>query len=699
MKINETKFSYNSENATDPVFRQPNTYTCSEAISYFVYVDIDTSPKNDIPDITHKEEWIQKTLKGYCETFIHEDLSQNQLRDAHQWTEKKIKEAYLGVELNFSFLVIQVQEDLNEGQGSLFRTTVGCLGPYHLCSFQAGSMMSLFHGNQKTTAPEHNKYAIKTFLFDSSQKLIVIPSELAPHLKISFEKNPSSSTFFNQVNQNLSTCLTWKRIRSNVRAIEFTQEKKMTHPIEEEISPPAYALVPRNNKIIGLCLLSLALVSGTFATKYFSDDSSNLISLSNNPSTPNESMVASIQSDKEALQQAVLYKNEAINDLENQIDQLQSLISQLEDDLNSRINLIQQQETDLSQYRLQAKANSDQVQNLETHITALNSQLEKSSGTIDDLKSDFISLIDTHNTLAEASIEKDESIAQLKSYLDQPDQYWESLLSQREKTIQQLTADLNDLRLDYSKDRENQYLSNAVRKNLGMESASSEDILSTINWMNEQSNTNKKSLISLSDQLERSKETNNNLIDEIYRLNEKIEHASSLTSQVAELESQINQYSINNQQLENDYTTLTSNYQELQAVHTQLCNEKAIQDELLGQDRKLTELLNKEIAYRSDLELQLTQAKSEINQLKAQTLIQQVSPSAPSQSIAQSKPSIQPNSMYNDGYVVQKGDTLTSISLKQYGTTSRWMDLYEANKDTLKDKNRIQVGTKLQLPE
>ena len=49
-------------------------------------------------------------------------------------------------------------------------------------------------------------------------------------------------------------------------------------------------------------------------------------------------------------------------------------------------------------------------------------------------------------------------------------------------------------------------------------------------------------------------------------------------------------------------------------------------------------------------------------------------------------------------YTVQKGDTLQKISQKYFGTTKRWMKIYEANKDTLKGPDKIYVGQVLNIP-
>ena len=51
-------------------------------------------------------------------------------------------------------------------------------------------------------------------------------------------------------------------------------------------------------------------------------------------------------------------------------------------------------------------------------------------------------------------------------------------------------------------------------------------------------------------------------------------------------------------------------------------------------------------------------------------------------------------------YVVQKDDTLWSISQKAYNSGYKWMDVYSANKQVIGyDANRLLTGTKLSLPK
>ena len=49
-------------------------------------------------------------------------------------------------------------------------------------------------------------------------------------------------------------------------------------------------------------------------------------------------------------------------------------------------------------------------------------------------------------------------------------------------------------------------------------------------------------------------------------------------------------------------------------------------------------------------------------------------------------------------YVVAEGDTLTKISRKFYGTSTRWEEILKANHDVLKDEKSLVVGSTLKIP-
>lgn len=50
-------------------------------------------------------------------------------------------------------------------------------------------------------------------------------------------------------------------------------------------------------------------------------------------------------------------------------------------------------------------------------------------------------------------------------------------------------------------------------------------------------------------------------------------------------------------------------------------------------------------------------------------------------------------------YEVVGGDSLSKIAKKFYGDASKYMKIFEANKDQLADPDKIKVGQKLKIPE
>lgn len=49
-------------------------------------------------------------------------------------------------------------------------------------------------------------------------------------------------------------------------------------------------------------------------------------------------------------------------------------------------------------------------------------------------------------------------------------------------------------------------------------------------------------------------------------------------------------------------------------------------------------------------------------------------------------------------YTVESGDTLSTISARFYGTPSRWIDIYQANRDRLASENALRVGQEIRIP-
>ena len=50
-------------------------------------------------------------------------------------------------------------------------------------------------------------------------------------------------------------------------------------------------------------------------------------------------------------------------------------------------------------------------------------------------------------------------------------------------------------------------------------------------------------------------------------------------------------------------------------------------------------------------------------------------------------------------HIVMKGQTLTQISQKYYGSAGNWKKILDANRNTIKDPNKLIPGTKLIIPD
>ena len=50
-------------------------------------------------------------------------------------------------------------------------------------------------------------------------------------------------------------------------------------------------------------------------------------------------------------------------------------------------------------------------------------------------------------------------------------------------------------------------------------------------------------------------------------------------------------------------------------------------------------------------------------------------------------------------YIVQEKDELRNISKKKYNDSSKWRKIYNANRNLIKDPDKIFPGQKLKIPE
>ncbi len=50
-------------------------------------------------------------------------------------------------------------------------------------------------------------------------------------------------------------------------------------------------------------------------------------------------------------------------------------------------------------------------------------------------------------------------------------------------------------------------------------------------------------------------------------------------------------------------------------------------------------------------------------------------------------------------HTVRSGETLSAISRRYYGSENKWQKIFDANREKIKDQNKLKLGTKLIIPK
>ena len=115
----------------------------------------------------------------------------------------------------------------------------------------------------------------------------------------------------------------------------------------------------------------------------------------------------------------------------------------------------------------------------------------------------------------------------------------------------------------------------------------------------------------------------------------------------------------------------------------------------------LMELIKNVRSENDNLKRDLMAAESRVRQLEGVMGEARRMPPTTASSTA-SAPSEEPAVSSGEGrprtYTVQSGDSLSGISRKVYGTSSRWGDIFQANRDRMTSENALRVGQELRIP-
>jgi NitT/TauT family transport system substrate-binding protein len=83
---------------------------------------------------------------------------------------------------------------------------------------------------------------------------------------------------------------------------------------------------------------------------------------------------------------------------------------------------------------------------------------------------------------------------------------------------------------------------------------------------------------------------------------------------------------------------------------------------------------------------------------KVASIAKPESPATPAQAAAKPTPASMVPSAAATSYVVAAGDNLSKIAQRFYDSSQKWVKIYEANRDTVKNPNYIYIGQNLNIP-
>jgi nucleoid-associated protein YgaU len=218
-------------------------------------------------------------------------------------------------------------------------------------------------------------------------------------------------------------------------------------------------------------------------------------------------------------------------------------------------------------------------------------------------------------------------------------------------------------------------------------------------------------------EVEKVAETHNASVAELTELNEKLAgERDGLLQQLATARAESArlaqaQQAAEQQRSEGERTAAQS----LEAVSAQLAQMRREVDGLRGANQTLSEanralerdrqtVLSQLRQENTALAARLAQAQGTLDQIAAAARLGTPAaniasanvPSAAMGGGATSAPA--PASPEPRFHVVAEGDSLSRLSLRYFGTTSRWQDIFNANRDVLQGANSLRVGQRLRIP-
>ena len=179
------------------------------------------------------------------------------------------------------------------------------------------------------------------------------------------------------------------------------------------------------------------------------------------------------------------------------------------------------------------------------------------------------------------------------------------------------------------------------------------------------------------------------------QLSSLINEVTAARSRISTLEDQLETASATSSQLASVSNRVRSAEEELQAqrsANSQL--QRSLTNERRTHESRLAVMERENAA----LNTRLRQAQNTLDQIASAARV--LNPAAANVPTA-TRPPNDPNTGGGVGdriHTVVEGDSLTRISLRYYGTPTRWQEIYQANRELLSQANSLRPGQRLRIP-
>lgn len=417
-----------------------------------------------------------------------------------------------------------------------------------------------------------------------------------------------------------------------------------------------------------------------------------------------------VVSESEVIQQALKDKNHALqvklSQTQNELMSTKVALDTLKGNFDKEVESKKQSFSELQSLALNLEDQSKKLQEQTTYSQSLEEKLKKFMSQnselgkkLDSETAENASMKLKIETLEQEAQENEKKVAAAENIL-------EKVMDDFKLQAQELDTKTTELASLQEQNKSFSSEINNIREQLSLSQTSSETNTQQLTQEKDDISTklasSEQSLNLLKNELEatilKRKEDKQQTDTILGSLNELQQEANKKGQELQELQAMLAEQQSKNQELSKEVSKLS----ELQLAYEK---EKALRQQ---QEQHFTALAGNLEEQRGSLQKLLESKeylKREYEALKTShlQLLKKVADQGSSESKAIAANTYTPNSnSYHQQsrkvHTISRGDTLTGISMEYYGTTKKWREIYDANKDTVTDINRLKVGTNLIIP-